>query len=162
PAAPQVRSDDSRKPATPALSQTGSGSWISDLLDRASREEVPPAAKPKLSAMDTLDSISSNIGGYIDDASIAGVWNSYRQGEKHPFSRQMYTRQGQTQYLEIGDRYRTDSEFKTAVDRFIEEFERLLLEIGPDDPDMQIAQNYLTSDSGKVYTLLAHASGRFG
>jgi hypothetical protein len=48
------------------------------------------------------------------------------------------------------------------VDRYIGEFERLLEEVSRDDRGQVVARTYLTSETGKVYTMLAHAAGRFG
>ena len=56
---------------------------------------------------------------------------------------------------------RRDGEFKQTVDRYVEEFERLLAEVSRDDRDSMLTKTYLTSETGKVYTMLAHASGRF-
>ena len=42
------------------------------------------------------------------------------------------------------------------------EFERLLDQVGRDDRGQVLTRTYLASDTGKVYTLLAHASGRLG
>jgi hypothetical protein len=50
----------------------------------------------------------------------------------------------------------------TAVDRYIADFEKLLSDVARNDRDNMMTQTYLTSDTGKVYTMLAHASGRFG
>ena len=47
-----------------------------------------------------------------------------------------------------------------TVDRYIGDFERLLGELKQSDPDGRMLQNYLTSELGCVYLLLAHASGR--
>ena len=47
------------------------------------------------------------------------------------------------------------------MDRYVEEFERLLSEVSRDDRDSMLTKTYLTSETGKVYTMLAHASGRF-
>jgi hypothetical protein len=49
-----------------------------------------------------------------------------------------------------------------AVDRYIADFEKLLSDVARNDRDNMMTQTYLTSDTGKVYTMLAHASGRFG
>ena len=43
----------------------------------------------------------------------------------------------------------------------MDEFERLLAEVARDDRDSTLTKTYLTSETGKVYTMLAHASGRF-
>jgi len=53
-----------------------------------------------------------------------------------------------------------DPEFRQTADRYVEEFDRLLVEVRKSDRDGAMARNYLTSDTGKVYTILAHASGR--
>jgi hypothetical protein len=49
-----------------------------------------------------------------------------------------------------------------TVDRYIDEFERLLEQVARDDRGQVLTKTYLTSDTGKVYTLLAHAAGRLG
>ena len=54
-----------------------------------------------------------------------------------------------------------EPEFRNAVDRYIEDFEKLLADVARNDHEGMMTQTYLTSDTGKVYTMLAHASGRF-
>ena len=63
---------------------------------------------------------------------------------------------------EIRKKYRADREFKQTVDRYVGEFERLLEEVSRGDRGQVVARTYLTSETGKVYTMLAHAAGRFG
>ena len=62
---------------------------------------------------------------------------------------------------EIRRKYRSEDAFRESVDRYLDEFDRLLAEVSGDDKDGVIARTYLTSETGKVYTMLAHASGRF-
>ena len=45
-------------------------------------------------------------------------------------------------------------------DRTIADFERLLREAEQNDPEGRMLQNYMTSETGRVYLLLGHASGR--
>jgi hypothetical protein len=47
------------------------------------------------------------------------------------------------------------------VDRYIGHFEQLLSEVGRNDRGHGVTRTYLTSDTGKLYTILAHAAGRF-
>ena len=141
-------------------------SWISDLLDRASRDETPVEKEllndhNRMNALDILDAISADIQQLINNQAITELWDKYRRGEKNLFSRHLYSKRGLQVFDEIAERYDTDTDFRSVIERYIEEFEKKLLEIGENDPDMKIAQGYLISDSGKVYTLLAHASGRF-
>ena len=64
-------------------------------------------------------------------------------------------------FEEIRRKYRSDRDFMRTVDRYIGEFERLLDEVSRDDRGQVVARTYLTSETGKVYTMLAHAAGRF-
>ena len=61
---------------------------------------------------------------------------------------------------EISNRYDRDPEFRNTVDRYVSDFERLLAEAEQSDPAGNMLQNYLVSETGRVYLLLAHASGR--
>ena len=67
---------------------------------------------------------------------------------------------GQQTFDEIRQKYSRDPEFRTAVERYVADFEQLLAQVSRNDRDNMLGQTYLTSDTGKVYTMLAHASGR--
>ncbi|WP_319532162.1 hypothetical protein [uncultured Cohaesibacter sp.] len=51
---------------------------------------------------------------------------------------------------------------RTTVNRYVADYERILDDISRKDRDGTATMDYLTSDTGKVYTMLAHASGRLG
>jgi hypothetical protein len=97
----------------------------------------------------------------IDHEAAADLWDRYNRGERNVFSRKLYTTQGQKAFEEIRRKYRSDRDFMRTVDRYIGEFERLLEEVSRDDRGQAVARTYLTSETGKVYTMLAHAAGRF-
>ena len=159
--------------------------WLSDLLNRASRDEASRAARtpardrsanagarasretrrgderPPRHSIESLDSLSVDIARMIDHDAAADLWDRYKRGERNVFTRRLYTLQGQQAFDEIRKKYRADREFKQTVDRYIGEFERLLDEVSRDDRGQVVARTYLTSETGKVYTMLAHAAGRF-
>jgi ABC-type transporter Mla subunit MlaD len=149
----------------PAAPEGGrGGGWLTDLLGRASRDEPSEAApdnRQARHAMESLDSLSVDIARMIDHDAAAEFWERYKRGERNVFTRRLYTLQGQKTFEEIRKRYRSDREFKSTVDRYIGEFERLLNEVSQDERGQATARSYLTSDTGKVYTMLAHAAGRF-
>jgi hypothetical protein len=167
---------------TPTPDPPGRG-WLTDLLDRASREESGPhrempreparesAREPAAArgneeriarhAIESLDSLSVDIARMIDHETAADLWDRYKRGERNVFTRRLYTLQGQQAFDDIRKKYRSDREFKQTVDRYISEFERLLDEVSRDDRGQVVARTYLTSETGKVYTMLAHAAGRF-
>ena len=105
--------------------------------------------------------MSVDIARMIDHDAAAELWERYKRGERNVFTRRLYTMQGQQTFEEIRKRYRADREFKQTVDRYIGEFERLLEEVSQGERGQATARSYLTSDTGKVYTMLAHAAGRF-
>jgi F0F1-type ATP synthase membrane subunit b/b' len=172
---------------TPLPSTPQGTGWLSDLLSRASRDEEPVRDFPRESrettrardtersrdigrgndertprhSIESLDSLSVDIARMIDHDAAADLWDRYKRGERNVFTRRLYTLQGQQAFDEIRKKYRGDREFKQTVDRYIGEFERLLDEVSRDDRSQVMARTYLTSETGKVYTMLAHAAGRF-
>ncbi|HEX5867278.1 MAG TPA: hypothetical protein VFY72_06185, partial [Beijerinckiaceae bacterium] len=117
--------------------------------------------RSRVSSLDSLDSISGDIARMIDHDAAVELWDRYRRGERNVFSRRLYTIEGQQAFDEIRRKYRREQEFKHTVDRYVDEFERLLAEATREERDPALARSYLTSETGKVYTMLAHASGRF-
>jgi hypothetical protein len=51
-------------------------------------------------------------------------------------------------------------DFRRVVDRFLVDFEWLVRDMEQKDPSGRSVHNHLTSDSGRVYLFLAHASNR--
>jgi hypothetical protein len=180
--APSARRATEAPSLTPTPIAPGRG-WLTDLLNRASREESEPprelpreptregardSAPPRVNeersprhTIESLDSLSVDIARMIDHDAAADLWDRYKRGERNVFTRRLYTLQGQQAFDDIRKKYRADREFKQTVDRYISEFERLLDEVSRDDRGQVVARTYLTSETGKVYTMLAHAAGRF-
>jgi DNA anti-recombination protein RmuC len=159
-----------RRPEAPPQGQNGrnGGGWLSDLLTRASREDSPPIAPPAgrgderpRENTDSLESLAVDVARMIDHEAAADLWERYKRGERGIFTRRLYTAQGQKAFDEIRRKYRADPEFRQTVEQYIHEFERLLDDVARGDRGTAVARNYLTSDTGKVYTMLAHAAGRF-
>ena len=128
---------------------------------RGGAERRPPAPPKVENASESLNTLSMDIARAIDHDSAADVWERYQRGENNVFTRDLYTPRGQKTFDEIRSKYKGESEFRAAVDRYIVDFERLLKDVGRNDRDNVMTQTYLTSDTGKVYTMLAHAAGRF-
>ena len=180
----QAQREPARTAASPSKSPTqspiqrGSG-WLTDLLARASRDEespqaeaprpvAPEAAAPpsrpapsQQRAAESLDNLSTDIARMINHDAVVDQWDRYYKGDRQPFSRKLYTPQGQQTFEEIRRRYPLDRDFREAVDRYTAEFERVVNEASREDRDGSLVRNYLTSETGKVYTMLAHAAGRF-
>jgi hypothetical protein len=158
-------------PVSPASSSSpdqGRDGWLSDLLSRADGpvpgRDGPPrgrAAQPASSG-NPLETLSLDIGRLMDRNLAAEMWDRYQRGEGKAFSKRLYTPAGQKAFDEVARKYRADRTFKQTVDRYITEFERLLDEVAREDRGPQALRGHLTSETGLVYTLLAHAAGRLG
>jgi hypothetical protein len=184
PAAPAPRQS---APATDTGQERRGGKWsLGDLLARASEpdddvfgspeqgygapdEGVDSAESMKLGAdIKPLQESGSmffdmkDIAAAIDYNMVAEVWRRYHRGETNIISRDLYTRQGQGTFDQVKRRYDSDGTFRTIVERYLADFERLLKDASKADPKGQTVQKHLMSETGRIYLLLAHASGRMG
>ncbi len=114
------------------------------------------APQPQAASALRLDEIARAM----DHRTAAEVWQRYRAGEQGVLGRHLYNPDGQMTFDEISRRYDRDPDFRATVDRYIADFERLLREAEQNDPEGRMLQNYMTSETGRVYLLLGHASGR--
>ena len=158
PRAPQ--GPDSAPPTAPSTGERAQSGWLSNLLAAASRDETPAA--PGRAAGDTVEGISLDIAKFVDADAAAEMWDRWRSGDTTAVTRRLYTANGQQTFDEVRRRYRSDPQFQASVTRYTQEFERLLAKIGQSDRDGTQSRATLLSDTGKVYTMLAHASGRLG
>ena len=157
-------------PVAPAGSDQGRDGWLSDLLSRTDGGAPPPAPRdaPRgrpaqgSGSGNPLESLSLDIGRLMDRSLAGEMWDRYQRGETKAFSKRLYTPAGQKAFDEVARKYRSDRNFKQTVDRYIAEFERLLDEVAREDRGPQALRSHLASETGLVYTLLAHAAGRLG
>jgi hypothetical protein len=172
-------------PDPPKKAEGDGGGWLSSLLTRASRDGGEPAvsddrggaAKPARTApkermhpdddrnlrlgIDSVDSLSADIGRWIDHEEAADIWERYNRGERNVSTRRLYTPQGRKVFEEMRKRYKSDREFRQVVDRYVGHFDRFLGDVRRETGGPTQVRNYITSEAGKVYTMLAHAAGRF-
>ena len=135
------------EPSLPVpLNDGGEGWTLGDLLARASRE-------------DSAINIAS-IARALDPTTASAIWSRFRAGQRGIMVRSIYTNDGRALFDEISARYRTDTDFRRIVDRFLVDFEWLVRDIEQKDPSGRSVHNHLISDSGRVYLFLAHASNR--
>jgi hypothetical protein len=153
-------------PVSPASSEGGNDGWLSGLLNRADtgNQDAPRGRPPQASGVsgNPLESLSLDIGRLMDRNLAVEMWDRYQRGESKAFTKRLYTPAGQKAFDEVARKYRADRAFKQTVDRYITEFERLLDEVARDDRGPAALRSHLTSETGLVYTLLAHAAGRLG
>jgi hypothetical protein len=163
---PDLGGPAARRAEAPPVSPAGGGGqdgWLSDLLHRTDAGAgQPPRGRAPQTPTNPLESLSLDIGRLMDRNLAAEMWDRYQRGESKAFTKRLYTPAGQKAFDEVSRKYRADRGFKQTVDRYIAEFERLLDEVAREDRGPQALRGHLTSETGLVYTLLAHAAGRLG
>lgn len=141
---------------------------MGDLLARASDEPDTRSAHPMEIGGQNRDTGGGAslkvdvIAKAIDQKTASEIWRRYQKGERGIFNRNLYSHEGQAAFDEIQRRYQNDPEFRQTVLRYLGDFEQLLSEATKRDPGGSLILNYLVSETGRVYLLLAHASGRLG
>jgi predicted RNA-binding protein YlqC (UPF0109 family) len=164
PAPPARPREQAREPAPeprrPAKSADRAARFDEALSKKARTAE--PEAEDNATGIESLDSLSTDIASMIDHQAAAESWERFKRGERGVFNRRLYTNAGQKTFEEIRKKYRRNANFRETVDRYIDEFEKLLEQVSRDERGQTLTKTYLTSDTGKVYTLLAHAAGRLG
>ncbi len=162
PAPPPARlREQAPEPNRPERKASDRIARFDEALNKKTRPQEPEAEEIS-TGIDSLDSLSIDIARMIDHDAAIEAWDRFKRGERGVFNRRLYTTAGQKSFEEIRKKYRRNASFRETVDRYIDEFEKLLEQVSRDDRGQALTRTYLTSDTGKVYTLLAHAAGRLG
>jgi hypothetical protein len=142
----------------------GSG-WLRDVLRNASGPAAPaatPAVPAPAAPQQGLSTLTEEIAKAMDQGALAEAWQRYQSGEQNVFSRRIYTLTGQATYDEVRRRIQRDQDFAKTATTYMSEFEQLLKRAATGANPAEETREYLLSDRGRVYTMLAHASGRLG
>ncbi|MGV8996806.1 MAG: hypothetical protein ACOH12_07670 [Parvibaculaceae bacterium] len=176
---PYATRNETIAPLSPPRDASGAvRAWnIPELLAAAGREQSAPAkgaqaAKPveseeefqrtSLQVIETLQALAVDLDRALEQSPSPDLWQRYQAGERNVFTRRLYNISGRQLYDRIAVKYRAEAEFRDHVDRFVELFDRLIGAASSRDRDNILVETYLTSDTGKVYLMLAQASGRLG
>lgn len=136
--------------------------------DRDEKPEPPrlpgtsPVSESETVSPGTLNALSVDLSRALDHHAPAELWHRFRSGEPNVFTRNLYTMRGQRIFDEIAYKYRNEVSFRQDVDNYIHDFENLLESASDSDREDMLVETYLTSETGKVYLMLAHASGQLG
>jgi len=155
------------------------GNWsLGDLLARASEDDgnyfdkdeqvgMPGGFPPRASAPQPDDFSSDftmgDIASCIDERRVMDVWQRLKRGETEVLKqRGFYSRQAQGIVDRVLRRYETDKTFRSIVERYLGDFEKMLQDLSRSDPRGGSVQSRLASEEGRIYFVLSHISGRLG
>lgn len=134
------------------------GSWLRDVLRNASASQQADTSTSQRGV--NLSNLTDEVTRAMDNNALLDAWQRYRTGETNVFSRRIYTLTGQGTYDEVRKKIQRDPDFARTAKAYMEEFEQFLSNTAADPQSNTSMQEQLVSDRGKVYTMLAHASGR--
>lgn len=110
-----------------------------------------------------MDFTMSDIASCIDERRVLDIWTRLKRGETDVLQqRGLYSRQAQPIVDRVQRRYETDQNFRSVVERYLADFEKMLGDLSRSDPRGTAVQSRLGSDDGRIYFVLAHVSGRLG
>ncbi len=133
------------------------GGWLRDVLRNASASQASTAPRQT-----NFSNLSSEIARSIETGALNDAWQRYQSGESNVFSRRIYTLSGQSVYDDVRRKLQRDTDFAATANAYMEEFEQYLKRAAAGSQAQAETRALLLSDRGKVYTMLAHASGRLG
>lgn len=156
-----------------AILDTESPTGSSDLLPQLRSEgELQPAGRSKKKAdaqgvsrdaetlVSKLNGASRDLVEAIDGKLPADLERRFNGGEQHVYTHRLFQGCG-TKMLELlKDRYENERLIRGRIDAFSRLFERLLDTVSETTQGEQLVDACLASESGKLYLMLAQASGR--
>jgi hypothetical protein len=158
--APRVAAPVAEAPKPAPKTEEAGGGWLRDVLRNANSPAAPAAAP--VPQQQNLTALTDEIARSIDPAGLSDAWQRYQMGEQNVFSRRIYTLTGQSTYDQVKRRLGSDADFGKNAASYMSEFEQLLQRAASGGDPVAETRAILVSDRGKVYTMLAHASGRLG
>lgn len=141
-------------PAAPA--QSAAPAPAEPVPDSGTEPRLDPAAL----TLPSLGNLSKEIAGMVKEKVAEEMWMAHTQGQRGVFTSELYTNVGRERYEDFRRRYQRDQEFRETVDAYLEKFDELLDEIVPGDRHSSLYRSVMTSEEGRVFTMLAHASGK--
>lgn len=157
--------------ALQAASQRSSSqqdAWsLGDLLARASETNEEDAGRgtqqPKANPGNQAAAPGLDINALsraLDPTTASTIWSRFQAGQRGFMVRSIYTPESRNLFDGIARRYRADNDFKQLVDGFLNEYEKELSQADAQDHSGNSSKGLIQSDTGRVYLVLAHASGR--
>ncbi len=147
---------------------TGTSSALKKAIERL-ETKVPapvPAADSKgiqreiENLTQKLNTVARDIVEVLEDGLPDSLEKRYNKNEKDVYTRHLFEGRGKKLEKSIGANYEDDRAVRTRVDSYVRLFERLLDTVSDAPKGNQLVEACLGSESGKIYVMLAEASGR--
>ncbi len=159
-----------REPETPQGADWRLATALANVDDRdiprPAARKAPPPKQPidlhseALHVVEKLQALAIDLDRALGDDPAPDMWRRYINGERGIFTRRLVASIGRDGAEKIAQRYAADTEFRHHADRYMQEFEGLLDDAASRDRDQILVETFLTSQTGRLYLLVAAATGR--
>jgi hypothetical protein len=106
-----------------------------------------------------LNAVARHLVEALDGKLDEELERRFSAGEEHVYTNRLYLARGKLQ-AEIKARYGQEQQVRGRTDGFVTLFERLLDRVAEAPEGQELVDACLSSESGRVYLMLAQASGR--
>jgi hypothetical protein len=110
--------------------------------------------------VDKLNQLAIDLNRVLETDIPRSVWKAFYDGDKTAFTKRLLGTPAIRDLQRIRQKFETDTDFRSYVSRFVNEFEALLEQTRKWDYDNLIAQAFLGADIGRLYALLCRALER--
>ena len=110
--------------------------------------------------IEDLNSTAIDMNRLLDEQGSSKLWPRLTRGDKGIFVRGMFQDDARHAREVIKGKFEEDDNFRKYVQRYLDQFERLLNDANESDPENLLSFTFLSADIGKLYLLLAQSLGR--
>ena len=107
-----------------------------------------------------LESVAIDINRIMESHVSEDDWNRYSRGDKGVFLRKLLGLRSRAKLSRINGLYRENTTFRDYVNRYVAQFDGLILAARRSDHEGVVSAALMTSDAGKVYLVLRSALDR--
>lgn len=130
---------------------------IKDAQGKAQRDAFLSSAK---FVIESLHSLSVDFVRVLEGSVPEKTWKAYQKGDIAQFTKRLLEQADQLPHEKIRTKYANDTEFRAYVQKFVRQFEDLFEQARPNDHGELLTATFLSSDIGRLYTLICTATGR--
>ncbi len=110
--------------------------------------------------LESLHSLSVDLTRMIDGNVQEKVWKAYQKGDISAFTSRLLDQRDKLPFDKMREKYKSDNEFRTYVNRFARQFEEVYEQAAENDHGEILAATFSSSDVGRLYEMLCDIAGR--
>ena len=107
--------------------------------------------------VNSLESVAVDLNKVLTPEDEDSLWKKYYNGDKSAFVRHLAKSLSKKQIVAIHEKYESDDDFRTTVNRYMNEFDRLLEIAKKNEMSEVLTKIVCGSNIGNVYYIIAKA-----